>query len=298
VSGKAQISAFSGSARAAALELTVGGAAATQIVLSATPSSVSASGGTVQILATVLDAAGNRIPGVSVAFASTAGSLSQSSAITDGNGEARTQLTTTREASVTATAGAAATATLTVPVASRPTVSITAPQPLTAGQTAQFGFAVSAQGAAIRQLAINFGDGERLTLTSPADSTTVVHTYAEAGTYTITATVTDVSGESSTDTEIIQVQPPASLTITNFIVPDPAIVNTPGTFAVTVQGDTNPSRISAYEWDFGDGTVVRTNSTSTSHVYTAAGVKVVRVTVITTDGDRFTAQKEIFVRAI
>ena len=72
-SGKATIRAFSGSAQSEALELSVGAAAATRVVLNVTPGSLPVGGGTVTITATVNDENGNRLPGVPVTFTSSSG---------------------------------------------------------------------------------------------------------------------------------------------------------------------------------------------------------------------------------
>ena len=75
--------------------------------VSATPPSVSQSGGTVTISAYVTDAAGNPLPGVNVTFSSNTGALSSTTGLTDSGGIARTTLTTAQTATVTAVAGAA-----------------------------------------------------------------------------------------------------------------------------------------------------------------------------------------------
>src|SRR5215212_6752233 len=122
VSGKSSITAFSGGTKTtAATEITIGSAAAKSIALSATPSSVSQSGGTVTISALVLDEAGNALPGVNVTFSADTGQLSQTSALSDANGVARTTLQTTQTSKVTATAGTA-TKDVTVTVTPAPTV--------------------------------------------------------------------------------------------------------------------------------------------------------------------------------
>jgi PKD repeat protein len=256
---------------------------------------VPANGGTVEIVATLLDADGNRVAGVPVSFSTTAGTLTAGTVTSGDQGEARTRLTTTRQATVTATAGAATPATVTVNVNSAPSVGITATPPSpTAGQAATFTFTITpgTNPAAVRDLTIDFGDGERLTLTSPTNTATIAHTYEDGGTYTVTATVTDVNGERSVATLVLTVQEPAALAVTLNLL-DTAPVNTPVSMRVAVTGDTTPSRVLRYEWDFGDGTTASVNSPQINHVYTSPGRKTVRATVVTTDGARFTAQAEI-----
>src|SRR5436190_399548 len=71
----------------------------------ANPGSVPATGGTAEIVARVTATGGNGFGGVPVTFSSTAGTLSGTREVTDGNGEAKVRLTTDANATVTATAG-------------------------------------------------------------------------------------------------------------------------------------------------------------------------------------------------
>src|SRR5688572_3151491 len=82
MSGRGFIHAFSGPARTGSgnassggVEVVVGAAAAGSISVSASPSSVSQSGGTVTISALVLDSSNNPLPGVSVLFSTSSGTL-------------------------------------------------------------------------------------------------------------------------------------------------------------------------------------------------------------------------------
>jgi len=87
------------------VQITVGAAAVGTVTVRANPSFIPFSGGTVEIVATVLTTEGRTLSGIPVTFSTTEGQLNAGSAITDGNGEARTSLTTSRAASVTARAG-------------------------------------------------------------------------------------------------------------------------------------------------------------------------------------------------
>ena len=109
-SGIAEIRATSGAAKPSdtanpSLKLTVGGAAAARVLVTASPSRISA-GGTSTVTATVSDTNGNPLSGVTVAFSADAGNLSSSVATTNSSGQAVTTLTTTKDATVTATASA------------------------------------------------------------------------------------------------------------------------------------------------------------------------------------------------
>ncbi len=306
VSGLAKIRAFSGLLKAEALiELKVGGSAATRIFLSANPSSVPAVGGSVEILATVLDADGNRVSGIPVSFSTSAGSLSSATVFTDGNGEAKTRLSTTREAIVTASAGTVTAQTLTVKVNAAPTVTIAVePTSPIAGQSAAFIFALNtgAAGAAtIRELFIDFGDGDKLTLQSPSSTIRVAHAYRDEGTYTVTATVTDVNGERSTSTFVIAVQPPTPLNVILNVGgqtghPENEVeINSSVEFSVTLTPTSDAQRVLAYAWDFGDGQSAVLNSPETNHIYKSFGPKLVTITVTTIDGKRAFAQKIVTV---
>ena len=206
-SGTVNIGAFSGGARAEAeIEVRVGTAAAATMGISATPSSVSQSGGTVTVAAQVLDASGNPLPGVNVTFSSDAGQLSASTALSDSNGFARTQLTTFQTARVTATAGAA-TREVTVTVSTAPTVTIEAPATAIVGVPVAITIAAPT-GTGTRQLqsvVVDFGDGTSQTISGPTGSVGLIHTYRNSGGFTITARSTDVAGNTGIATRGIVV---------------------------------------------------------------------------------------------
>lgn len=115
-SGTATILAFSGAVRAETT-LKVGTAAVETLALRATQLPIGLTGGSSTITATVLDASGNTLPGLTIQFSSTRGTLSAGSAVTNPAGEASVLLSTTADATVTATVG---TKTATVTVALRP----------------------------------------------------------------------------------------------------------------------------------------------------------------------------------
>lgn len=209
VSGKTSINAFSGGAKtAAATEITIGSAAAKTIALSATPSSVSQSGGTVTIAALVLDESGNALPGVNVNFSADVGQLSPTTALSGADGIARAQLTTTQTSKVTATAGAA-TKDVTVTVTAAPTVTIDAPPTAITGVPVAITVTTSSgPNTAPRQvqsLIVDFGDGTSETRTNVTGSVAFTHTYGQARGYTIAATSTDVAGNTGVASKAIVV---------------------------------------------------------------------------------------------
>jgi hypothetical protein len=164
------------------------------VVLSATPATVPAGGGTITLTAFVADSTGAPIPGVSVAFTTTAGSLSQPVVATDLNGEAATTLTTSVQTTVTATAGGqtasatiGVTAALAVTLAATPTSTTTnVPVTFTATASAPGGGTVPP----IVQYQWNFGDGTTATTSGPQTS----HAYATTGLKVATVTAVATNG--------------------------------------------------------------------------------------------------------
>lgn len=292
-SGTARIGAFSGPARATDLEIRIGAAAAERIVVAANPTTVSARGGTSEIIATVSDGAGNPLPGVPVRFSASAGTLSASTVTTDTAGEARTHLTTDRETTVTATAGNQQ-AQLTIRVSAPPTVTITvSPTPPTVDQPATLTIAVTAGGSAVREVTVDFGDGTSQSLGALTGSLTVSHVYRRDGTFTVTVTVTDVAGIATSVSTAVHVVAPTPIGVTITADSMTPAANTPVRFTATVTPST--TSIDRYRWNWGDGTPETiTSGNQTSHVFTSTGTKTVRVTVFAVDGR--TAQGVIEIR--
>ena len=301
-SGTAEVRAFSGGISSGdPLAVTVGAAAVGKVELLANPSSLPAQGGTVQLTAIVSDASGNRVSGVAVNFTADAGLLAQNSGTTDGNGEARTSLSTTSAANVTASVaggtGDGASAKLNIPVRVGPSVTISAPAgSLVPGVPATFSVSVSAGGAAVRTATIDFGDGGTQSV-STAGLSTVTHTYRSSGNYTIKAVATDANGESATALSTVSVQQvvvAVSLTVPGGII----TTTTPAEFSASATTTPAGATIERYEWDFGDGSIRTTSSPTTSHLYGSGGGRryVVTVRAVTTSGASGTAQREIVVQ--
>jgi large repetitive protein len=125
----------------------------------------------------------------------------------------------------------------------------------------------------------NWGD---LTATSTGASAT--HSYALAGTYTISLTTTDGWGKAATITHTVTMTEPATnqppvVTFTTTCTALACVTNSVGT--VDPDGD-----VIRYSWNFGDGTALST-AASPSHTYAVAGTYSVALTV--TDGwNKFT----------
>jgi adhesin/invasin len=199
VSGAANVSAVSGGSGGPtgtnttatnAVTILVGAAAVESVSVRANPGSVPATGGTVEIVATVTAQGGTSgstavpggpLAGIPVSFSTTAGTLSGAREVSDGNGEAKTRLTTDVAATVTATAGTK-TGTVAVSVVTPvPTPQITlagtgaAATPV--GQLFTFTATISnntAVGSPIKY-EWNFGDG----LTAETNGAIITHLYTE-----------------------------------------------------------------------------------------------------------------------
>ena len=278
-SGTATITAFSGGASGKIENLRVGAAAIERVILTANPQTLPPSGGTSEIQARVEDASGGAIPGVPVSFLADAGTLNPPSANTDSAGVARTQLTTSRVTKVTANVGGK-TAEVTIALNPRTGISITGPTTsVSAGLPATFtvNVATAAPAPNIRDVTVDFGDGDRQSLGSISGQTTVQHTYDEPGTFIVRATATEASGfteQVSTSVTILPAQPPGVIITTN----QRPSVNQIITLTATVTGAT--STIQAFQWDFGDGTTRTTTGPQVTKAYATPGTKVVSLTVI------------------
>jgi len=301
-SGTAEVRAFSGGTSSGdALSVTVGAAAAGRVELLANPSALPAAGGVVQLTAIVSDASGNRLSGIPVSFTTDAGVLAPTSDTSDGNGEARTALTTTGKARVTASVvggtSASLSATLDIPVRVGPTVSISAPlASLVPGVPATFSVSVNPGGAAVRTAAIDFGDGSTQGV-STSGLSVATHVYTSSGIYIVTAEATDTAGETATATASVSVQ---AVVVTVSMTVSPATITTAAPAEFTASATTAPAgaTIERYEWNFGDGSVRTTSGSSTSHLYTSGGGRryVVSVRAVTITGASGTAQREIVVQ--
>ena len=270
------------------VSIVVGAAAANTLVLTASPSTLSQLGGTSVITATVYNTNNNALSGVQVAFSTDQGLISPVSATTNASGQAQTTLSTTQTATITATAGAK-TGTAKVTTTALPTVTLTGPTTTpTAGLTSTFSLSVSAGSgsAPIRTVVLDFGDGSSMNLGAATGSISVPHVYKISGSFTVTATAVDASGQSTSMAIPIVVYPsvPFLLTVTG---PSGRVGTPINLTAVPAAG--SPAIVS-YTWDFGDGTSVTTTVAAVSHIYTSIPVGytsypyVVTVTALGVDG--------------
>jgi len=291
-SGIAKITASSGGAKPAELEIKVGSAASKTVVLAATPALLASTGGTSTIEARVDDESGSAVAGAPVTFSTTAGTITPTTAITDSSGIARATLVTSVKADVTATSGTA-TAKITVDLRARVGVTISGPaNPPAAGTPATFTVGV-ASGANVTSVRVSFGDGSSQSLGALTGSTTVQHTYRNPGTYTVSATATEATGDVTTVSTAITILPaqPPGVTIT---ASDPTpTVGQIITLTANVSGAT--STIVRYEWELGDGTTAITTGNQTTKSYGSIGTKVIRVTAVQATGPAGQGQTTVLV---
>jgi len=225
------------------------------------------------------------------------------------NGVATSTLTTSTTATVTASVGVqggtgtgggtggttggttngSSSGTVKVNVAVAPGLVITPPTtPPSAGLPATFTFAVTVPtgAGAVRSLTVNWGDGTDQDLGAVSTNATVTHVYRSAGTYNLTAVLTDASGNVVTQQTSVSVIPVPRPTIIITPSPVPGKVNTQTTLNIQV---TLPTGISVQDLaiNFGDGQTADlggANSASVPHVYTTTGTFTVTVTVTDTSG--------------
>ena len=149
--------------------------------------------------------------------------------------------------------------------------------------------------APIATYRFDFGDGTDAV--GPQSGATASHRYTSAGTYTVTVTVKDTQGLSSTATDTVTVTdnpPNASLAVTPDSGRSPLAVSADASGST----DTDGTPISSYTFDFGDGTdpVGPQSGATATHTFMAAGTYTVTVTVKDTAGQtsRATAQVTVF----
>lgn len=273
-SGNATITAYSGGASAQIANLKIGTAAAGRVLVTTTPQSLGASGGSVQVVASVTDEGGNPLSGIPVTFATDKGSLSPATATTDASGNATVTLTTTSgPVNITATAGAQQGKAV-VTVNARSLGGFTAsPAATSAGVPVTF-TVTPGTGSNISSVRVDFGDGTSQNLGAISGPSTVSHVYTRAGTYTPTVTATDASGDAQTLSTTVII---GSLPITINASPSPGVVNSPITFTVNGVGS---AQVERYEWFFSEGPSPRTTtSPQISHTFQNKGQKVIRVEV-------------------
>jgi PKD repeat protein len=337
-SGTATITAASGGASVGttgALKILVGTAAVGKVIVSASPALVPALGGSSTITALVIDVNGNALTSAPVTFSTTAGVLSASLATTDQAGSAQTVLTTSTQATVTASVGAQgptpttppttggttpttptptsgqASGTATVGVVAAPTLVITVPATTpTAGLPSSFTFVVTpaagtSNGSAIRDLTVEWGDGQTQDLGAITGSAVVAHAYRSAGGYNISATVVDSFGNRVTAATAVVVNPRPQPTVSLTTTTTNPTAGTDVAFTASVAPAASTGTvIQDVTIDFGEPGVPKTDlgaATGTAivlhHVYKASDTYTVVLTATDSNGGVGTAVTTVFVQA-
>ena len=235
---------------------------------------VPAGGGTVSIAASVLDVSGNRLSNIPVVFSTTQGSLSATTATTDGNGEARVQLTTSQQAQVTATAGSKS-ANTTINIGPALGLTLAVSNNPVAGQPLTLTITPSANTAP--RVVVDWGDGSgQQDLGIVAAPRTVNHTYTAQGAYSIRATA-NADGQTliADAVAIVSALPGPTITFS----PSNPRTDQDVVFTITPAPGVATSNVSV---DFGDNTPPAelgaiSGPTIVRHRY-AAGTYTVRVT--------------------
>jgi len=134
----------------------------------------------------------------------------------------------------------------------------------------------------------DFADGARSTAATPT------HGYATLGSYTVTLTVTDIAGATSTNYVVVTVNNRLPTVVAGA---DLSVVG-PGTVVTfSSVGTSDPDtggRIASYSWNFGDGSPVVSGPRPT-HAYGALGTYSAQLTAVDDDGGSASASVTISV---
>ena len=121
----------------------------------------------------------------------------------------------------------------------------------------------------------DFGDGQTSNLQNPT------HNYTAAGKYTVTMTITDIDGCTSTKSYPVIISPKP---VANFAVSGATCIGSPTVFAdkSTISSGT----IAKWIWNFGDGEIdtLTTITPTVSHTYSKLGTNTVSLTTISDNG--------------
>jgi hypothetical protein len=213
--GTAKVSVTTGAVKTDPVEVTIG-AAAKNISLQATPTTLPATGGKVNLVALVRDSRGLPLAGQGVNFTTELGRLGSGGGIvlTDANGQARDTLTLSEtdlannKSSVAVTAntaggdGALVSSTFNVQVQTeRPVAAFSYEK---GSVDLEVLFQDESTGGGTLTYSWNFGDG------TSGQGQSVRHTYAAAGPYNVTLTVTSTSGSGLSDTATARITVPVT----------------------------------------------------------------------------------------
>ncbi len=143
---------------------------------------------------------------------------------------------------------------------------------------------VPATGDDVRNWRWNFGDGKVSTGQNP------VHVFTQGGDYSVTLSVSGISGCDTTITQTVNILPGAN---TNFSYANVCIGD-------TVQFTNSTSPEGTWLWDFGDaGSAVNTSTEKNPrHYYAAAGLYTVQLSALTANGCVVSRQQQVKIRRL
>src|SRR5262249_50602830 len=138
---------------------------------------------------------------------------------------------------------------------------------------------------------INFGDGS-----APVSGSSAAHTYSAAGTYVVTATLTDNLGATSSKSMTVVVSPAPNKPPVAAVSVSPSSAYGPVTVNVSAAGSSDPDgTIASAVINFGDGTAAA--GLTASHTYQTAGSYTVIATVTDNQGASSSASAGVTVKA-
>jgi len=289
-SGTATVKAQSGEATVgtganASVDIKIGDARATKLIVSVNPTNLPTGGGTSQVRAIVTDDSGNQLTGIGVIFSADHGTLQSGGKVlrTNENGAVFDTLTTTELTTVTATTlnGTTGTATVNVgPTTGACAFSISPSNPIV-GQVVTF-TDTSADQSNISQFLWDFGDG------STARGRSVTHVYQSQGDFNVIHSIVNNQGFTTIcDAQSVTVGATA-ITCAFTFSPDSPRKNQAVTFDASGSFSTTGD-IRSYTWDFEDGSPVqRQSDPMIIHSFAANGTYNVTLTVEDTTGQEST----------
>ena len=222
------------------------------------------------LIVQVLDASGNPVPNAAVTWvvAVGGGSVTPENSTTDANGHATTQWTLGQspgggrvDAVVSGVGVVSFRSTVPAPPNQSPAAAFTA-------KCTQLACSFNADGSRdpdgrIASWAWDFGDGSKSDAKNPS------HTYAAAGTYNVTLTVTDNGGGTNavTHSTTVSAPPPPAQNQAPTAAFTPSCTDLSCRF--TDQSTDPDGRVDRWSWDFGDGAT--SGDRSPAHSYAAPG---------------------------
>jgi PKD repeat protein len=148
----------------------------------------------------------------------------------------------------------------------------------------------------------DFGDGQEANVPGHSNGDQLYHTYEDPGSYTVTLTVTDATGQTASDSiSPLTVVPPPTNDTGGGVTPEPlrAQVNLDSTdipathrFEASADGGTPPY---TYHWDFGDGQ--EANVQNARHTYEDPGSYTVTLTVTDATGQTASDSTQVIVES-